>query len=30
VDMPIPEALQGRYPEEWLRNNEILLLLGKT
>jgi hypothetical protein len=29
VDMPIPEALQGRYPEDWLRNNEILLLLGK-
>ena len=30
VDMAIPEALAGRYPEEWLRNNEILLLLGKS
>ncbi|MFT4193405.1 methyltransferase domain-containing protein [Ottowia sp.] len=29
VDLPIPEALLGRYPEELLRNNEILLLLGK-
>ncbi|MFT3778196.1 MAG: class I SAM-dependent methyltransferase [Ottowia sp.] len=29
VDLPIPEALLGRYPEALLRNNEILLLLGK-
>jgi len=30
MDLPIPQTLQGRYPESWLRNNEILLLLGKT
>jgi len=30
VDIPIPPALQGRHPDEWLRNNEIFLLLGKT
>jgi SAM-dependent methyltransferase len=29
VDMPIPQALQNRHPEDWLRNNEIFLLLGK-
>lgn len=28
VDTPIPEALQGRYPEAQLRTNEIFLLLG--
>ena len=29
VDLPIPESLRGQYPETLLRNNEILLLLGK-
>ncbi|MDA8453520.1 class I SAM-dependent methyltransferase [Acidovorax sp. GBBC 3334] len=29
VQMSIPEALRGRYPEELLLNNEIFLLLGK-
>jgi len=29
VDLPVPEALQGRYPAEWLLNNEIFLLLRK-
>ncbi|MDR2154602.1 MAG: class I SAM-dependent methyltransferase [Burkholderiaceae bacterium] len=30
MDMPIPPTLQARYPEDWLRGNEIFLLLGKT
>lgn len=29
VTQPIPQELTVRYPEEWLRNNEILLLLRK-
>jgi hypothetical protein len=29
VDMPIPEALVGRYPQDWLLNNEVFLLLTK-
>lgn len=29
VELPVPPALLARYPEEWLRNNEILLLLGR-
>jgi hypothetical protein len=29
VDRPIPEALRGRYPEEDLLTNEIILLLVK-
>ena len=29
VDMAVPAALRGRYPDEWLTNNELLLLLGK-
>ncbi|MDF1482637.1 class I SAM-dependent methyltransferase [Extensimonas sp. H3M7-6] len=29
VDLPIPAALQGRYPPEVLLNNELLLLLQK-
>lgn len=29
VALPIPGALLGRYPEELLRTNEILLLLGR-
>jgi len=30
VDLPItPPELQERYPPQWLRNNEILLLLGR-
>lgn len=29
VEMPVPEALLGRYPREWLLNNEVLLLLRK-
>lgn len=29
IELPIPPSLQGRYPEDWLRNNEILLLLRK-
>lgn len=29
VDMAIPDALRGRYSEEWLLNNEIFLLLHK-
>ena len=30
VDLPAPPQLLARYPEEWLRNNELLLLLGKA
>lgn len=30
IDIPIPDALRGRYPDDWLLNNEILLLLRKT
>lgn len=30
VDVPVPSALLQRYPEEWLRNNEVLLLLGRS
>jgi hypothetical protein len=29
VDMPVPQELEGRYPREWLLNNEIFLLLRK-
>ena len=29
VDTPIPQALAGRYPDDWLLNNEIFLLLTK-
>ncbi|MFN3374956.1 MAG: SAM-dependent methyltransferase [Burkholderiaceae bacterium] len=29
LDMPIPQALQGRYPDDWLLNNEIFLLLQR-
>lgn len=29
IELPVPPALQGRYPEDWLRNNEIFLLLRK-
>ena len=29
LDMEIPAALRGRYPDELLLNNEIFLLLGK-
>ena len=29
VDMPIPQALRGKYPDQLLLNNEIFLLLGK-
>lgn len=29
VDVPVPQALQGKYPNELLLNNEIFLLLGK-
>ena len=29
VDMAVPAALHGRYPDDWLTNNELLLLLGK-
>ena len=29
VDMDIPQALRGKYPDELLLNNEIFLLLGK-
>ena len=29
VDMEIPQALRGKYPDELLLNNEIFLLLGK-
>jgi hypothetical protein len=29
LDMAIPEALKGRYPDDWLLNNEIFLLLTK-
>lgn len=29
VEMAIPSALQGQYPDELLLNNEIFLLLGK-
>lgn len=30
VDLPIPDVLLRQYPEELLRNNEILLLLGRN
>ena len=30
VDMAVPAALHGRYPDDWLTNNELLLLLGKN
>lgn len=30
VDLPIPAALKGRYQDDWLLNNEIMLLLGKS
>jgi len=29
VEMEIPAELRGRYPDEWLLNNEIFLLLSK-
>lgn len=29
VDMEIPPALRGRYPDDWLLNNEIFLLLTR-
>lgn len=29
IELPIPPSLQERYPEDWLRNNEIFLLLRK-
>lgn len=29
VEMAIPDALRGKYPDELLLNNEIFLLLGK-
>ena len=29
VQMDIPEDLRGRYPDDWLLNNEIFLLLSK-
>ena len=29
VDMAVPAALHGRYPDDWMTNNELLLLLGK-
>lgn len=29
VDLDVPDALRGQYPEDWLRTNEIFLLLGK-
>ena len=29
VDMAVTAALHGRYPDDWLTNNELLLLLGK-
>jgi hypothetical protein len=29
VEMPVPEALQGRYPNDDLLTNEIILLLAK-
>ncbi len=29
LDLAVPEALRGRYPDEDLRTNEIFLLLGK-
>ena len=29
VDLPVTPALLERYPEDWLRNNEVFLLLGK-
>lgn len=29
VEMEIPAALRGRYPDAWLLNNEIFLLLSK-
>ncbi|AVP58845.1 SAM-dependent methyltransferase [Pulveribacter suum] len=30
VDLPLPPQLLQKYPESWLRNNEIFLLLGKA
>ena len=30
VDQPIPAQLQQQYSEDWLRTNELLLLLGKV
>ena len=30
VELAIPETLLARYPEDWLRTNEILLLLGRS
>ena len=30
VDLPIPAPLKGRYQDDWLLNNEIMLLLGKS
>lgn len=29
VEMDVPESLLARYPQEWLLNNEVLLLLRK-
>lgn len=29
VEMEVPESLLARYPQEWLLNNEVLLLLRK-
>ncbi|WP_019702856.1 class I SAM-dependent methyltransferase [Paracidovorax oryzae] len=29
LQMEIPEELRGKYPPEWLLNNEIFLLLGR-
>jgi len=29
VGLAVPAALRGLYPDDWLTNNEILLLLGK-
>ncbi|RYH53816.1 MAG: class I SAM-dependent methyltransferase, partial [Alcaligenaceae bacterium] len=29
MDMPIPAELVGRYPDDWLLNNEVFLLLTK-
>lgn len=29
VDMEIPPALRGQYPDDWLLNNEVFLLLSK-
>lgn len=30
LDMPVPDSLAGKYPKEWLLNNEIFLLLRKS